>query len=190
MAPSRVDPNKKQAKSSIYQVEQDSFYLDRMARTVYSFLSQATVNYAQKTPRVFYYECLDDGEAQQIQTSNLFYKINMQEQYAVVRATVLQYMLTVAIPKNTSLPCSNLEEKSDGPRPSPKKTDATETKIDESLQNFIETLPFLNLFSMDLSFKGPIKVDIAFVLLQKWSVPKINFMFVIHKHLPGSYRQT
>jgi hypothetical protein len=34
MAPSRVDPNKKQAKSSIDQMEEDSFYLDRMARTV------------------------------------------------------------------------------------------------------------------------------------------------------------
>jgi hypothetical protein len=43
MAPSRVDPNKKQAKSSIDQVEEDPFYLDRMARTVNFFLSQATV---------------------------------------------------------------------------------------------------------------------------------------------------
>jgi hypothetical protein len=66
MAPSRVDPNKKQAKSSINQVEEESFYLDRIARTVNSFPSQATVNYAQKTPRILYYECLDDGEAQQI----------------------------------------------------------------------------------------------------------------------------
>jgi hypothetical protein len=66
MAPSRVDPNKKQAKSSIDQVEQDSFYLDRMTRTVNSFPSQATLNYAQNTPQELYYECLDDGEAQQI----------------------------------------------------------------------------------------------------------------------------
>ncbi len=66
MAPIRVDPNKKQAKLSIDQVEEDPFYLDRMARTVNSFLSQATVDYAMKTSRVLYYECLDDGEAQQI----------------------------------------------------------------------------------------------------------------------------
>jgi hypothetical protein len=43
MMPSRVDPNKKQAKSSINQVEEDPFYLDRMARTVNSFPSQATL---------------------------------------------------------------------------------------------------------------------------------------------------
>jgi hypothetical protein len=72
MAPSRVDTNQKQAKSSIDQVEEDSFYLDRMARTVNSFPSQATVYYAKKTPQVLYYECLDDGEAQQIPTSNFF----------------------------------------------------------------------------------------------------------------------
>ncbi len=50
MAPSRVDPNKKQAQSSIDQVEEDPFYLDRMARTVNSFSSQVTVSYAKKTP--------------------------------------------------------------------------------------------------------------------------------------------
>jgi hypothetical protein len=64
MAPSRVDSNKLQAKPSIDQVEEDPFYLDRMARTVNSFPSQATINYAKKTPRVLYYECLDDGEVQ------------------------------------------------------------------------------------------------------------------------------
>ncbi len=34
MAPSRADPNRKQAKSSIDQVEEDPFVFDRMARTV------------------------------------------------------------------------------------------------------------------------------------------------------------
>jgi hypothetical protein len=34
MAPSRVDPNWKQAKSSIDQVEEDPFVFDTMARTV------------------------------------------------------------------------------------------------------------------------------------------------------------
>jgi hypothetical protein len=43
MAPSRVDLNKKLAKSSIDQVEEDPFYLDRMARSVNSFPSKATV---------------------------------------------------------------------------------------------------------------------------------------------------
>jgi hypothetical protein len=66
----------------------------------------------------------------------------MQERYAAVGATVIQYMLQVAIPKNTFVPYGNLDEESDGPPPSPKKTDATGTKIDKSLQNFIEALPF------------------------------------------------
>jgi hypothetical protein len=66
MAPSRVDPNKKEAKSSIDQVEEDPFYLDSMKRSVNPFPSPATVDNVKKTPRILYYECLDDGEAQQI----------------------------------------------------------------------------------------------------------------------------
>jgi hypothetical protein len=62
MAPSRVDPNRKQAKSSIDQVEEDPFYIDRMARTV-SAPSQATVHLARRTPQELYYECLGEGEA-------------------------------------------------------------------------------------------------------------------------------
>jgi hypothetical protein len=46
MAPSRVDPNRKQAKSSIDQVEEDRFCFDRLAKTV-SAPSQATVNLAK-----------------------------------------------------------------------------------------------------------------------------------------------
>ncbi len=49
MAPSRVDPNRKQAKSSIDQVEEDQFVFDRMTRTV-SAPSQSTVHLADKTP--------------------------------------------------------------------------------------------------------------------------------------------
>ena len=49
MAPSRVGPNWKQAKSSIDQVEEDPFVFDRMARTV-SAPSQYTVHLADKTP--------------------------------------------------------------------------------------------------------------------------------------------
>jgi hypothetical protein len=77
MVPSRVDPNKKQAKSSINQVEKAPFYLDRMARRVNPFPSQAIVDYAKKTPQDLYFECLDEGKAWQIQTSNLVYRINM-----------------------------------------------------------------------------------------------------------------
>jgi hypothetical protein len=62
MAPSRVDPNPKQAKSSIDQVEEDLFCIDRMAKTV-SASSQATVHLAKKIPQDLCYECLDEGEA-------------------------------------------------------------------------------------------------------------------------------
>jgi hypothetical protein len=45
-------------------VEEDSFYIDRIARTV-SFPSQATIHLAKRTPQESYYECLDEREAQQ-----------------------------------------------------------------------------------------------------------------------------
>ena len=101
MAPSRVDPNRKQAKSSIDQVEEVPFVFDRMARTV-SAPSQSTVHLAEKTPQDLYYECLDEGEAWQFPTPKLLYKIDMQARYAAVRATVTQYTLPVPISKNTS----------------------------------------------------------------------------------------
>jgi hypothetical protein len=49
MVPSRVDPNWKQAKSSIDQVEEEPFVFDKMARTA-SAPSQSTVHLAEKTP--------------------------------------------------------------------------------------------------------------------------------------------
>jgi hypothetical protein len=56
------------------------------------------------------------------------------------------------IPKNTSLPYDDDSEKEcDGPPPSPKKTNAMEMKIDESLQAFIEALP--NLEPLHYGFK-------------------------------------
>jgi hypothetical protein len=67
----------------------------------------------------------------------------MQKRYAAARATILQYTLPVPIHKNTSSQYSNSDEDSDGPPPSPKKTDATEMKIDKLLQVFIEALPHL-----------------------------------------------
>jgi hypothetical protein len=103
MASSRGDPNQKQAKSSIDQVEEDPFVFDRMARTV-SAPSQFTVHLADKTPRDLYYECLDEGEARRFSTLSLLYKIDMQARYAVARATVLKYTLPVPITKKTTSP--------------------------------------------------------------------------------------
>jgi hypothetical protein len=103
MAPSRVDSNKKEAKSSIGQVEEELFCIDTMARTV-SGPSQATVYLADKTPRDLYYECLDEREARQFPIPKLLYKIDMQARYDAARATVLQSTLPVPISKKTSSP--------------------------------------------------------------------------------------
>ncbi len=64
------------------------FILIKWRKSVNPYPSQATVDSVKKTPWDLYNECLDEGEAQQIQTSNLVYPMNMQVRYAVVRATV------------------------------------------------------------------------------------------------------
>jgi hypothetical protein len=67
----------------------------------------------------------------------------MQASYAAARATVSKYTLAVPIPKKKPLPYGNdSEEEFDGPPPSPKMTDATEMKIDKSLEVFIDALPY------------------------------------------------
>ncbi len=123
-------------------MEEELFWMDRMGTTV-SGPSQATVHLADKTPLDLYYECLDEGEAQNFPTPKLLFKIDMQARYDAARATVLEYTLPVPISKKTSSQYSNSDEDSDGLPPSPKRTDATEMKIVESLQVFIEALPHL-----------------------------------------------
>ncbi len=78
----------------------------------------------------------------------------MQENFAAVRATIIEHTLPVAIPKNISSPYGNLGE-SDGGPPSPKITDATELKIDKSLQTFIEALSFLEPLYHVFKLQGP-----------------------------------
>jgi hypothetical protein len=95
----------------------------------------------------------------------------MQERYAAVRATVRKYTLPVVIPKKTSIPYPNLEEESDGPPPSPKKTDATETKIDESLQKFIEALPHLEPLHYGFKLQGSNKNGYSICSLVKCFTP-------------------
>ncbi len=114
------------------QVEEDPFCFDRLAKTV-SAPSQATVHLAKMIPQDLYYECLDEGDARQFPIPNLVYKINMQTRYAAARATVAQYTYPVLIPKNTFSPYGDSDEDSDGPPPSPKKTDATKMKLDKYL---------------------------------------------------------
>jgi hypothetical protein len=45
----------------------------------------------------------------------------MQARYAAARATVSQYTLPVAIPKNTFLAYGDSDEDSDGPPPHPRR---------------------------------------------------------------------
>jgi hypothetical protein len=150
MAPSRVDPNRKQATSSIDQVKEDPFCIDRMARTV-SAPSQATVHLAKMISQDLYYECLDEGDTRQVSIPNFVHKINMQTRYASARA-VVQYKHPVLIPKKTFSPYGDSDEDSDGPPPSPKKTDATEMKIDKSLKVFIEALSHLETLHYGFKF--------------------------------------
>ena len=70
MVPSKVDPNKKQARSSNDKDGEHLFCTDRMANTV-SGPSQATVHLAKMIPRDLYYECLDEGDARQFPIPNL-----------------------------------------------------------------------------------------------------------------------
>jgi hypothetical protein len=133
-----------------------------MARTV-SGPSQATVHLARKTPQDLYYECLNEGEARQFSTPNLLYKIDMQARFAAARATVLQYTLPVPISKKTSSP----EDNSDGPPPSPKRIDATEMKIDKSLQIFINALPHLEPLHLGFKLQASIQKGYCFCPLAK-----------------------
>jgi hypothetical protein len=171
MAPSRVDPNQKQTKSSIDQVEQDPFCIDRMARRTVSAPSQATIHLAKMKPRDLYYECLDEGDAQIFSIPNMVYKINMQTRYAAARATVVQYTRPVLIPKNTFSPYGDSDEDSDGPPPSPKKTDATEIKINKSLQIFIEALSHLETLHYGFKFQALNGNEYCFCALAKCLSP-------------------
>jgi hypothetical protein len=97
MAPSKVDPNRKQARSSNDKVEEDQYYNDRMARTV-SVPNQAPVHLAKMSPLDLYYEYLDKGDARRCSIPTLSYVINMQQRYAAARVTVECYTRPVQTP--------------------------------------------------------------------------------------------
>ncbi len=163
-------------------MEEDPFWIDRMG-TTFSAPSQATVHSAKKTPQESYYECLDEGDAWQFPTPNLLHKINMQARYAEVRATVLQYTLPVPISKKTPSPYGNdSEEESDGPPPSPKKTDATEMKIDKSLQVFIEALPHLEPLHYGFKLQASNEKGYCICSLAKCLTPWRKQYHVVNDH--------
>ncbi len=150
-------------------MEEEPFWMDRIGTTV-SASSQATVHLADITPQALYYECLDE-EARRFPTPKLLYKINMQARYDAARATVLEYTLPVPIPKKTSSQYSSSDEDSDGLSPSPKRTDATEMKIDKSLQVFIETLPHLEPLHYGFKLQASNQKGYCFCLLAKCLTP-------------------
>ena len=76
MVPSKVDPNKKQARSSNEKDEEHLFFIDRMANTV-SGPSQAPIHLAERSPQDLYYECLNEGDARQCSIPTLSYTVNM-----------------------------------------------------------------------------------------------------------------
>jgi hypothetical protein len=117
----------------------------------------------------------------------VYYKINMQARYAAVRATVLQYTLPVPIPKTTPLSYGDgSEEESDGPPPSPKKTDATEMKIDKSLQVFIEALLHLEPLHYGFKLQASNEKGYCFCSLAKCLTPwRIQYHIVIDHSLCG-----
>ncbi len=151
-------------------MEEDSFCFDRLAKTV-SAPSQATVHLAKMIPQDLYYECLDEGDARQFPIPNLVYKIIIQTRYAAARDTVAQYTRPVLIPKNKFSPYGNSDEDYDGPPPSPKKTDATEMKLDKYLQVFIEALPHLETLHYGFKLQASNEKGYCFCALAKCLSP-------------------
>jgi hypothetical protein len=112
MVPSKVDPNKKQARSSNDKDGEHLFLIDRMANTV-SGPSQAPIHLAGMSPQDLYYECLNEGDAWQFSIPTLSYTINMQERYAVVRLTIEEFTRPVHTPQKPFSPYCDSDEESD-----------------------------------------------------------------------------
>jgi hypothetical protein len=93
----------------------------------------------------------------------------------------------VPIPKKTPLPYGNDSDKeSDGPPPSPKKTDVTEMKIDKCLQVFIETLPNLEPLHCGFKLQALNEKGYCFCFLAKCPSPwRITNHIVIDHSLYG-----
>ncbi len=109
MAPSKVDPNRKQARFSNDKEEENLFFIDRMTRTV-SGPSQAPIHLAKMSPQDLYYECLDEGDARRCSILTLSYTINMQERYAVTRVTIDHFTHPVQTSQKTFSPYGESEE--------------------------------------------------------------------------------
>jgi hypothetical protein len=121
-----------------------------MANTV-SGPSHAPIPLAEMSPRDLYYECLDEGDAQQYSIPTLSYTINMQERNDVVGLTIEEFTRPVNTPQKTFSPYGDSDEGSDCSPPTHTNIKANEKKIDDSLRNFMEAL--LHLETLHYGFK-------------------------------------
>jgi hypothetical protein len=108
--------------------------------------------------------------------------IDMQARYDVARATVLEYTLSVPIPKKTSSQYSSSDGDSDDSPPSPKRTDATEMKINDFLQVFIEALPHLEPLHYGFKLQASNQKGYCFCHLAKRLTPWGINHHVVHDH--------
>jgi hypothetical protein len=73
----------------------------------------------------------------------------------------------VPISNKTSSPYSNSDDNSNGPPPSPKRTDVTEMKIEKSLQIFINASPHLEPLHFGFKLQASIQKGYCFCPLAK-----------------------
>ncbi len=106
----------------------------------------------------------------------------MQARYDAARATVLEYTLPVPMLKKTSSQYSSADENSNGSPPSPKRTDATEMKIDESLQVYIEALPHLEPLHYGFKLQASNQKEYCFCHLAKRLTPWRKKHHVVNDH--------
>ncbi len=86
------------------------------------------------------------------------------------------------IPKKTSSQYSSSDEDSDGSPPSPKRTDATEMKIDKSLQVFIEGLPHLAPLHYGFKLQASNQKGYCFCPLAKCLAPWRKNHHIVNDH--------
>jgi hypothetical protein len=78
----------------------------------------------------------------------------MQERYAVVGLTIEEFTHPVNTPQKTFSPYGDSDEESDYSPPTPTNIKANEKKIDDSLRNFVEALPYLETLHYGFKYQA------------------------------------
>ncbi len=113
----------------------------------------------------------------------------MQQRYAAARVTVECYTRPVQTPQKKFSPYGDSDEESDCLPPSPKKTNATEMKIDESLKVFIEALPHLENLHHGFKFQALSGNGYCFCALLKCLSPWRKKHHIANDHSVCAARQ-